>query len=148
MNLRILNFAALVGVLALAIYTLIIGRTLLLPFVSAIVIWYLIIRLTDLFQALPIIPGGLPYPIALLFSFVATGFLLYFFFNFLASSIAGIINEAPKYQDKLQYIVDRFNEVTKIEFDLGNTLAHINISNIFSTVALTCLRLQAPYPLL
>jgi len=137
MNSRVVNLAAVIGIFAITVYTLFIGKALLLPFVSAIVIWYLIVRLTEMFEGVPGTGLRLPYGVSLLISLVATLFILFFFFNFFAQSITSIVGEAPKYQAKLQDILNQVNALTGYKLDINNLLTHINFSNVFSTVAVT-----------
>mgnify|MGYP000353768414 CR=1 FL=1 len=54
--LRLRNFALVMGVVALTIYAMVVGRAILLPLVVAIVVWYLINVLAKSFHRSVFIP--------------------------------------------------------------------------------------------
>ena len=54
MDTRYLNVAATFGLIILTVYILYVGKALLLPLIIAMVFWYIIIRLTGLYQRIPL----------------------------------------------------------------------------------------------
>lgn len=88
----------------LIVLGLYIGKELLVPFVIAIVIWYLLISITSLFQKLPFTKLKIPYPVALLFSLCFIFLVLFFIFNLVSMNTAEVLRALPHYQEKLEKI--------------------------------------------
>lgn len=86
-----------------------VGRSLLLPFVIALVAWYLINTLAQGYRKLPLgplrLPGWVALPAALLTIFGASTFV----FDLVAANLAELARDAPLYQARLEAL---FNDVT------------------------------------
>ncbi|WP_423064167.1 AI-2E family transporter [Candidiatus Paracoxiella cheracis] len=136
MNTRYLNFAASFGLVFLFVYVLYIGKHLLIPLVIALVFWYIIVRLTDLYQRIPFGRYHLHYGLALTISIITTGVVLYLFFLLLSHSISNIIQEAPKYEKRLQELLDFVNKLFGNHFQIDKLLAQIDLAKLFSRLAL------------
>lgn len=136
MNTRYLNFAASFALVFLVVYILYLGKHLLIPLVIALVFWYIIIRLTALYQRIPLGRYRLHYGFALTMAIITTGVALYLFFLLLSHSIANIIQEAPQYEKKLQELLDFVNKIFGNHFQINNLLAQINLTTLFSKLAL------------
>lgn len=134
-SLRLINTATTLGLITLIIYILHIGRNLILPFIIALVIWYIIIQFATMFQLIRIRSFRLPYWICLLLSIIISAAILYLFFWLLTSSVANIISEAPKYQAKLQTILDYLNQFTYHRFDVKKIITDLNITQVLSKFA-------------
>lgn len=92
-------------------FGLYIGKELLIPFVIAIVIWYLLISVASLFQNLPSKKLKFPYPVALFFALLVTFLLLFFIFDLVTVNTAEVLRALPLYQEKLERI---FNSALKL----------------------------------
>ncbi len=136
MNLRLLNTAAAFGLVTLLIFILHIGKNLILPLIIALVIWYIIIQFTNVFHKIRIKKHHLPYGIALFISIIISGVLLYLFVLALTYSISNIIREAPQYQHKIQTVLNYINHLSGGRIDVVKLIGQINISRIFSSMAL------------
>jgi len=136
MNTRYLNFTASFALVFLSVYILYIGKHLLIPLVIALVFWYIIVRLTELYQKIPFGQYRLPYGIALTVSIITTGIVLYVFFLLLSHSISNIIQEAPKYEKRLQELLDFVNKLFGDRFQLDQLLTQIDLTKLFSKLAL------------
>ncbi|MFP4164283.1 MAG: AI-2E family transporter [Chitinispirillaceae bacterium] len=90
-------------------YLLIVGKSLLIPLVLAVFIWYLINVLTDVFAKLPIGPQhSLPRPIAFVGALISIAVLIYFIANIITVNIAEVAAAAPAYQYNLEQMSRRF----------------------------------------
>ena len=76
---KFLNYALTFIVLALSIYILIWGKSLLIPLVIGIVLWYIIIILTAEYQKIPIPKWKVPYWLALLLAIITCSAIVYLF---------------------------------------------------------------------
>lgn len=121
----------------LVVYILIVGRSILLPLVTAIVIWYLIIRLTSAFSHIPFTELRIPYGIALFIALVITFLVLYGFVTLVTNSISGVIQDAPKYQEKLNELIQLINKYTGSKLNFQEMFQHINFASLFSNAART-----------
>lgn len=137
LNIPLINIC--VGLIAtvLVVYILIIGRTILLPLMTAIVIWYLIIRLTSAFSHIPFTQQRIPYGISLLIALIITFLVLYGFVTLVTNSIYGVIRDAPQYQAKLSELIQLINKYTGSKLNFNEMFKHINLTTLFSNAALT-----------
>lgn len=136
MSSKAVNFTAIFFSLVLMGYILIIGYSFLMPLVIAIILWYLISGITNLFLKLPLGGRQLPYGIALLLALLASGAIVYGFFTVLASSFADVLREVPQYQAKLQAVLDSINAYVGDRLNVADILSKINLATMFSRLAL------------
>jgi len=135
MNSRMVNFAAAFIVLALSVYTLSIGSSILIPFVTAIVVWYIIISLANFYEKLHVGSVSLPRFFAMLFAMITTYIFLHFFSVLIAKSIYSIANEAPLYQAKLRELINLINQKMQLNLNLHQIISKINFSSLFTNFA-------------
>jgi predicted PurR-regulated permease PerM len=98
---KVLNFTAAAFLVALIFYLLIVGEALLLPFVIAVTLWYLINTLAQGFNRLEIGSFRFPMPLCLFASFATFLLLTWLLINFLSSTAGDVMDVAPVYQDNL-----------------------------------------------
>ena len=136
MNTRFLNFSVSFLVISLLVYVLYVGKHLLIPLVIALVFWYIIVRLTELYQRIAIGQHHLPYGFALTCAILSTGIVLYLFSLLLTHSISNIIQEAPTYEKKLQDVLNFLDRITDSRIKIDELVSQINVTNLFSKLAL------------
>lgn len=136
MSLRYLNFVATFILIVLIIYILTLGKSLLIPLAISLVFWYIIIRLTATYQRVPFFQWHMPYGLALGLAIITGGVVLYAFFSLLGHSISNVINEGNVYQSKLQNLLIEFNNRTGNRMNISQIIEKINITNLFSHLAL------------
>lgn len=136
-NSQLLNTSVAIITTALVVYILIIGKSILLPLFTAIVIWYLVIRLIAAFSTIPFTQIALPKSIALILAIMVTGLVVYGFAELVTRSISGIILDAPKYQAKVSELLSYISQLTDSRFDYKELFKNINLTSIFSNAALT-----------
>ncbi|WP_417686299.1 AI-2E family transporter [Roseibium sp.] len=85
-------------------WLLVTGRALLLPFVIALIVWYLINALSHGIQMIPLgpvrLPGWIAFPLALVSIFLAATFV----FDMVAVNLTQLARDAPVYQQRLEEI--------------------------------------------
>lgn len=136
-NDRILNFTVTLIALYLTVNILVVGKSILIPLVTAIVIWYLLVRLIQTFSHIPFTKVSLPKSLALLLALIATGSIIYLVIDMVSSSLNGIVGQAPLYQAKIQSIVAWINEISGGKIDMQQVLQSINLTRLFSDLAVT-----------
>lgn len=86
--------------LALTVYVLSVGSSLLIPLFIAIVIWYLIISIAGALKKVSLFGRHLPPLLALLGSIGLCFFMIYMTFDMLTVSMGQFIAELPVYQER------------------------------------------------
>jgi len=92
-------------VIAATVYLLIVGRGLLLPFVLALVLWYMVDALAEAIQRPPRLKIAIPRWIALPAAILAMGGLLWVLGRTITANVTAVIAAAPNYQVRLQKLI-------------------------------------------
>lgn len=129
----ILSFMALV----LAFFLLYIGKSIIIPLVIAIIIWYILIALAEGFEKLRFGYWYIPYWLAMVLSFATFALVAWIFIGFVNTSVNEVIASAPKYQAKFQFFINdvstRFDLKERITY--GEILDYINLTTVATTAA-------------
>ena len=95
-------------------WLLVTGRALLLPFVIALIVWYLINALAHGFRLLKLghwrLPGWLALSLSLATIFIAATFV----FDLVAANLAQLARDAPVYQARLEEIFRQMSTMVKL----------------------------------
>jgi len=94
-------------VIVAAVYLLVAGRGLLLPFVLGIVLWYMVDALADAFEQPRIRRLRLPRPLALVAAVCLMGGLLWVVGRTVGHNISAVAAAAPNYERRLQSLIDQ-----------------------------------------
>ncbi|QFT30916.1 AI-2E family transporter [Roseibium porphyridii] len=96
-------------------WLLVVGRSLVLPFVIALIVWYMINSLSHVFQLIPIgrwrLPGFVTFTLSLLSIFAVSTFVL----DIVTVNLTQLAQDAPTYQRRLEEL-----------FDQASSLFHLN----------------------
>ncbi|MBU2565992.1 AI-2E family transporter [Patescibacteria group bacterium] len=134
---NIQNFS--LGLLASSIilYFLYIGQSIIIPLVIAIIIWYIIISLTEAFKKIKIGSIKIPHWLALLFSLASFAIIAWIFVDFVNKNVQEVIIAAPSYQAKFQSIFTNLQASLNLEeqISLQQILEWVNLSTIATTAA-------------
>ncbi len=135
-DLRFLNIVAVFIFLTLLIKTLQAGKSLLIPLVIAIVLWYIIITLTSLYENLKWFKWKIPHWLAKTEAVLSVLLLVWFFVLIINSNVKQLIEILPTYQIKIQLLLEKFSETWNIErLDLANIVSSIDVTSFFSGLA-------------
>ncbi len=104
---RLLEIFLILASTVLTVHILISGSDLLIPFVLAVVIWYLIISITSAIQKVSVFRHHAPYPLSLLLAMCICVGILYTIFNLITSNIAEIIGAVPMYQERFMGLITK-----------------------------------------
>ncbi|MEZ5447680.1 MAG: AI-2E family transporter, partial [Thiolinea sp.] len=149
LNRKALNFAALLLIIVLIGWLLIIGRTLLLPLILAMMIWYLLDNTARQLQSMSFGTHHIPYPVALAGAFMVMLVLILLVANMVAQNAVELAAQAGVYtnniQIKLQSLLNTVAPKAEFRLDRLNDLFNLEklvtwtttlISNITSTLTL------------
>ena len=86
-------------------WLLVLGRSLLIPFVIALLVWYLIVALAEAIRAIPLgplrLPGFIALPAALAVIFTVSGMAV----DIVAANLRELARDAPVYQARLDQVL-------------------------------------------
>jgi len=114
-NLKLQNFVMACILAALVFYLLIVGQTILLPLVIAIVFWYLINLMSGGFGRIKLGGSPLPTMACYILSFLTFFAIIWGIVELIASNIAGVVRVAPIYQANLEVRWESFLAFLRIE---------------------------------
>jgi AI-2 transport protein TqsA len=98
---KVLNYTATAILVVLVFYLLDVGQSLILPFVIAIALWYLINTLSVAFQKVTLGSFKFPPRVCLLASVFSFIFVVWALISFLSGSLNGVLEVVPTYQKNL-----------------------------------------------
>jgi AI-2 transport protein TqsA len=124
-------------VIAAAVYLLVAGRGLLLPFVLGIVLWYMVDALADAFEQPRIGRWRLPRPLALAAAILLMGGLLWVVGRTVGHNISAVAAAAPNYERRLQSLIDQGAIWIGVEQapTIGELFDRISLADTLSSLA-------------
>ncbi|MGF1525870.1 MAG: AI-2E family transporter [Candidatus Competibacterales bacterium] len=134
---RFLNIAAAFGLTTLIVYALVIGKFLLLPLVVAVLLWYFLIRLGEVYGHLTLGHFQLPHRVALVLAFATVYGVIYLVSTIVGNSLQAVVVEAPKYQDKFNELVNYVNSLLGEQMvNRDQLMANLSVTDVISRLAL------------
>ena len=124
-------------VIAATMYLLVAGRGLLLPFVLALALWYMVDALADAFERPPLIDFRLPRPLALVAAFLLMGGLVWVVGRTISRNVTAVAAAAPSYEGRLQKLLDQGASLIGVEHvpTLGELFDRISLADTLSGIA-------------
>ena len=98
---KVLNYTATAILVVLVFYLLDVGQSLILPFVIAIALWYLISTLSVAFQKVTLGSFKFPPRVCLVASILSFLSVVWALISFLSGSLNGVLEVVPTYQKNL-----------------------------------------------
>jgi len=124
-------------VLFLIVYILIVAKTLFVPLVVAIGIWYLINALAKWYNSFDILNKRIPLDMCYMVSIVTLGMGIWLIIQLVGDNIALVVQAAPSYQVNLELLL--FNFLAEYNLDGQATIAelskYVNFGNMAGDVA-------------
>ncbi|MBO7435038.1 AI-2E family transporter [bacterium] len=123
--------------LCVVIYILKIGKTILLPLVIAVCLWYLINSLQAIIKSVSIKGYSLPSFICYIIALCIISGVVWGISSIVVSNISAVVKDIPVYQDKLQLLIEKTAERFHYTGDatLRNLIRKINYTSMFSSLA-------------
>lgn len=94
-------------VVAASIYLVVAGRSLLLPFVMGVVLWYMIDSLADAFETPRLGTRRLPRPVALAAAICVMAGLVWVLGRTIRLNLSAVVDAAPNYEHRLQLLINQ-----------------------------------------
>jgi predicted PurR-regulated permease PerM len=113
------------------------GRDLLLPFVLALALWYMVDALADAFERPPGVAFRLPRPLALVAAFLVMGGLVWVVGRTISRNVTAVAAAAPNYEGRLQNLIDQGATLVGVEHapTLNELFDRISLADTLSGVA-------------
>jgi len=99
---RLLSYGSAAGLTALVVYLLIVGGSILLPFVVAVFVWYLINALATVSRRLRFRGSVMPVSLRLGMATVVLAMLSWLMFTLIVTNVGQVIAKAPVYEQNLR----------------------------------------------
>lgn len=134
-----LSYAAAAVLTALAVYLLIVGRSILLPFVIAVFIWHLVNALAEVSRRVRIGGVALPWGVRLAGAIVLLVLLVWMVARLVAGNIGHVLQAAPVYEQNLLRLVNRAAGILGYEelLHLHVLLQSLDVTGLLRNLAAT-----------
>jgi len=141
---RILNVAAWMLATTLVVTLLVVAKSLLIPFVIALVVWYVIVGLNNWIASFSVIKKYCPGWLSAALSMLTIVLFLVVVGEMIASNAQSMVNTLPTYEENVRHLMEDVQQSFGLEqvpnvsslledFDLTNIIS--NILNTFSGIA-------------
>lgn len=122
--------------ICLVVYILYVASAIMIPFVIAVFVWYLINALARFFGKLTLGTRHLPRFLCFLAAILSMALGILFIFELISNNISKVMQVAPLYQQNFEKIIPKF--VDLFQLDYAPTIRDlINYIDLGATVALT-----------
>ena len=122
---------------AVVVALLVLAKSLLIPFVFALLIWMLLNALTRRFQSLPLIQDKMPALLAFLLSLATIFVALIFVIDLISDNVSQVAAASDRYQENLNRLWDRVGRMIGAEelINLNDYMSKINVADLFRQLA-------------
>ncbi|MDA0218312.1 MAG: AI-2E family transporter [Proteobacteria bacterium] len=135
-QMALLNFALYAAIATLTFYLLIVGKALILPFVVAIVFWYMIATLARLYGRAGTWGMRMPSWLATVFAVLTFVALLSGFIDLTRDNISQVVAVAPIYQANLENLAERLVTLTGYHIPtLDQVMEQVDLGAMAGTLA-------------
>jgi predicted PurR-regulated permease PerM len=134
---NLVNFAAAAGLTVLAVYLMIVGKSILLPFVMAVFFWYAVNALATVSRRIRIRGRPLPASLRLGAATVILVSLAWMVVTLVAGNIGQVVAASPRYEQNLLQLTNRLGGVMGFE-ELSHLQAlfeGVRLSNVLRNLA-------------
>lgn len=144
-KLKLQSFVMASILAALVFYLLVVGQTILLPLVIAIVFWYLINLLSEAFGRIRLGTTPLPKSVCYVLSFLTFFAIIWGIVELIAINIGGVVRVAPVYQANLEARWDSILSVLRIEEEptLAQLTEVVNLGQFITGLAASLTNIAA-----
>lgn len=121
----------------MVVYILVIGKTLIIPFIVALLIWQLMNTVANGIQKTPGVGHYLPSWICMLLSMLFLGLLAWGTLSIISDNVTAVINAVPRYESKLLQLMDKMEISAHIKplFINNNWMQQLDLQNIFLNIS-------------
>ena len=124
-------------VIAATMYLLVAARSLLLPFVLGLVLWYMVDAIADAFERPRLAGFKLPRFIAVILAFCVMGGLAWILGRTVSRNITAVAAAAPNYEVRLQNLLEQGARMIGIEQapTISQLFDRISLADTLSSIA-------------
>lgn len=115
--------ASVLLIMIAIVIILIYGQSLMIPFVFAVLIWFLVMKVRHLMDLIPVLKKRLPGWLKTLFTSVIIFSVLGFIVSILTASINSLAKSYDKYEGNVQIMTEKINQTFQI--DLGSMFSNM-----------------------
>lgn len=119
LNVKALNVVIILMAIILVGWLLIIGRTLLIPLILALVIWYLLDTLAKGVQSFKLGRFGISYPVALGIAFLVMIAAIIWVINMVSANAVELAAQAEEYEENIKTKLQGLIAMISPHFDFG-----------------------------
>lgn len=134
---KTIYFSLTFGVVALSVYLMVVGRQILLPFVIAVLIWYVFNSFAGALNRVSLAGNNLPWGVCLAVSILFVLLLLWGLVELIAANIGKVASVAPAYQANLERLAEKiagFLDLKKYT-SMDQLVSRVDIGAIIRTLA-------------
>lgn len=130
-------FSLTFGVVALSVYLMVVGKQIFLPFVIALLIWYLFNSFAGALSRIPLAGGNLPWGVCLAVSILFVLLMLWGLTEMIAANIGTVVSVAPVYQANLKKLAGTITGFLNLKkyATLDQVVSQIDIGAYIRTLA-------------
>ncbi len=126
----LVKFTASLILLVIVGWLLFIGRSLLIPLIIALVLWYIINSMSSALRHIPLLGSYLPRPLTILLALLAIFYVVGIVFNIVSVNLQQLAFDAPTYQGRLDEVLLKLAKQLNME-------KTIQLSDIFPNFSLS-----------
>ncbi|KZK89863.1 AI-2 transport protein TqsA [Pseudovibrio sp. W64] len=133
----LIKFTASLFLLVIIGWLLFIGRSLIIPLIIALVLWYIINSMSSALRHLPVVGPYLPRPLTILLALFAIFYVVGILFNIVSVNLQQLAFDAPTYQGRLDELLLKLANQLNMEkpLQLSDILPNFSLSAALSTGA-------------
>ena len=132
---RILNAAAWMVATAIVVVLLVYGKSLLIPFVIAMVVWYVIVGLNNWIGSFPFMRKYCPGWLSATLSMLIIVLFLVFVGEMIANNAQSMANTLPTYEQNVRHLMENVQQSFGLEQvpNVSSLLEGFDFTNIISS---------------
>lgn len=126
------NLSSRLLLIALILLGLYLGKDLLIPFVVALVIWYLLNSLNKVFSKIRVNKKSLPGYLQLILSGITLTFMTYFISKLVIINFDDFVVEYPKYHTNFLALTSEFSQRFDLPISIDELIENANLPSLLS----------------
>jgi AI-2 transport protein TqsA len=109
---KTVTYAAVFIIVFLCGLLLVVGRSLLIPIIIALLLWHFLNAIHLAIRRLPKIGPLLPEWLSYLFTFVLVGILVHVLYNIISNNVSDVMQASTRYQKNMNVIITNLQQMT------------------------------------
>lgn len=133
----LMKFTASLFLFCLIGWLLFIGRSLIIPLIVAVALWYIINSLATAMRLLPVVGPHIPKPLTIVLALFAIFYVISILFGIVSANLQQLAFDAPTYQGRLDDLLAKLATTLKMDkpLYLSDIVPNFSLSSALSTGA-------------